>query len=60
MLERDEMNLLEKYVTSTKYAYAGFNASNIICEIIAKHFDELLNLKFRKHGLIFYRRYIDD
>lgn len=59
-LERDEMNLLEKYVTSTKYAYAGFNASNIICEIIAKHFDEVLNLKFRKYGLIFYRRYIDD
>lgn len=59
-LERDEMILLEKYVTSTKYAYAGFNTSNIICEIIAKHFDEVLNLKFRKHGLIFYRRYIDD
>lgn len=59
-LERDEMNLLEKYVISTKYAYAGFNASNIICEIIAKHFDEVLSLKFRKYGLIFYRRYIDD
>lgn len=59
-LERDEMNLLEKYVISTKYAYAGFNASNIICEIIVKHFDEVLSLKFRKYGLIFYRRYIDD
>lgn len=59
-LERYQLDILEKYVKETKYAYAGLNTSNIICEIIAKHFDEKLTLKFKHHGLIFYRRYIDD
>ena len=59
-MERYQSELLEKFVKSTKYAYAGLNTSNIICEIIAKHFDQLLNLKFKDSGLIFYRRYIDD
>ncbi|SEL33329.1 reverse transcriptase domain-containing protein [Ruminococcus albus] len=59
-LERDQLDLLEKFVKETKYAYAGLNTSNIICEIIAKHFDEILTQKFKHYGLIFYRRYIDD
>lgn len=59
-LERYQIELFENFVAKTKYAYAGLNTSNIICEIIAKHFDEVLYLKFKKHGLIFYRRYIDD
>lgn len=59
-MERYQFELLEKFVKSTKYAYAGLNTSNIICEIIAKHFDQLLKLKFKDSGLIFYRRYIDD
>ena len=59
-LERFQIALFENFVTNTKYAYAGFNTSNILCEIIAKHFDEVLALKFKNHGLIFYRRYIDD
>ncbi len=59
-LERYQIALFENFVNKTKYAYAGFNTSNIICEIIAKHFDELLSLKFKNQGLIFYRRYIDD
>ena len=59
-LERDQLDLLEKFVKETKYAYAGLNTSNIICEIIAKHFDEVLTIKLKHHGLIFYRRYIDD
>ena len=59
-LERYQIALFENFVTNTKYAYAGFNTSNILCEIVAKHFDEILSLKFKNYGLIFYRRYIDD
>ena len=59
-LERYQLDLLEKFVKETKYAYAGLNTSNIICEIIAKHFDEVLTIKLKHHSLIFYRRYIDD
>lgn len=59
-MERYQLSLFEDFVTKVKYAYAGLNTSNIICEIIAKHFDEILSLKFKNHGLIFYRRYIDD
>lgn len=59
-LERYQIELFEKFVLEAKYAYAGLNTSNIFCEIIAKRFDEILKLKFRNHGLIFYRRYIDD
>lgn len=59
-LERHEITLLENFAHQTKFAYAGLNTSNIICEIIAKQFDDLLKLKFKNYGLIFYRRYIDD
>lgn len=59
-LERFQITLFEKFVTNTKYAYAGLNTSNILCEIIAKDFDDVLSLKLKNHGLIFYRRYIDD
>ncbi len=60
-LERYQIALFENFVTNTKYAYAGFNTSNILCEIVAKHFDEILSLKFKKiMDLFFYRRYIDD
>lgn len=59
-LERFQIDLFKNFVTNTKYAYAGLNTSNILCEIIAKHFDEILSLKFKSYGLIFYRRYIDD
>lgn len=59
-LERYQLEIIENFVKNTKFAYAGLNTSNIICEIIATHFDDVLKLKFRKIGLIFYRRYIDD
>lgn len=58
--ERYQMDLLSDFVKSTKYAYAGLNTSNIISEIIAKKFDELLLVKLDQKGVIFYRRYIDD
>lgn len=59
-IKRYKIELLENFVSKTKYAYAGLNTSNIICEIIAKYCDEALLLKFKNYGLIFYRRYIDD
>lgn len=59
-LERYQSKLLESFVFATKYAYAGLNTSNIICEIIAKQFDELLLQRLAQHGVIFYKRYIDD
>lgn len=59
-LEREQEQLLEAFVNATKYAYAGLNTSNIICEIIAKQFDELLLRRLVQYGVIFYRRYIDD
>lgn len=59
-LERYQIELFEEFVKKTKYTYAGLNTSNIFCEIIAKCFDDILSLKFRNYGLIFYRRYIDD
>ena len=58
--ERYQNDLLALFVEQTKYAYAGLNTSNIICEIIANRFDELLSMKLQDQGLIFYRRYIDD
>lgn len=59
-LERNDIALLKDYVYKTKYAYAGLSVSNILCEIIAKEFDDLLISKLTNNGLIFYRRYIDD
>lgn len=59
-LERYQIDLMEDFVNSTRYAYAGLNTSNIFCEIIAKHFDESLTLKLMDAGVIYYRRYIDD
>jgi len=59
-LERDQAKLLESFTYATKYAYAGLNTSNIICEIVAKQFDELLLQKLAQYGVIFYKRYIDD
>ncbi len=59
-LERHQETMLEKFATDTVYTYAGLNTSNILCEIAAKHFDDVVMQKFTEHGMIFYRRYIDD
>ncbi|MFR1927334.1 MAG: hypothetical protein ACLS2V_15180 [Clostridium paraputrificum] len=59
-LERYQKDLIYDFVNETKYTYAGFNTSNILCEIAAIHFDEKLKLSLNNYGLIFYRRYIDD
>jgi len=59
-LERYQEKLFKSFVQKTEYAYAGLNTSNIICEIIAKQFDERLLQRLKYHGVIFYKRYIDD
>lgn len=59
-LERYQANLLEEFVSTTKYAYAGLNTSNIICEIAALQFDSLVSQKLSTYGIILYKRYIDD
>lgn len=59
-LERYQSRLLEDFVYATKYAFAGLNTSNILCEIIAQDFDQRLIQVFSKHGIILYKRYVDD
>ena len=59
-LERYQDQLLLEFTRATKYTFAGLNTSNILCEIIAKDFDQCLIQKFSKHGIILYKRYIDD
>lgn len=57
---RREIDLIRKFVYSTKYAYAGLCTSNAIAEIIAKDFDNTIRKTFNRNGLIYYERYIDD
>ena len=59
-LERYQDKLMSNFVQATKYAFAGLNTSNILCEIIAQDFDRLMIQQFSKHGIILYKRYIDD
>ena len=60
LLDRRELDLIKTFVDSTKYAYAGLCTSNVIAEIIAKHFDKAIRQVFITKGMIFYERYIDD
>lgn len=57
---REEYDLIEKYVKATKFSYAGLAASNTISEIIAQYFDELIEQEFSQYGIIFFERYVDD
>lgn len=58
--DRFENDLVSKFCSDTKYAYAGLHTSNVIAEIIGKLFDDEILMHFSSHGLIFYERYIDD
>lgn len=57
---RQERDLIKKFVNATKYAYAGLCTSNTIAEIIASDFDKAIRQNFAQYGLIYYERYIDD
>lgn len=57
-LERYQDKLMANFVNATKYTFAGLNTSNILCEIIARDFDQRLVQRFSKQGIILYKRYI--
>lgn len=58
--DRNNLNLIEEYATTTKYTYAGLCTSNALAEIIASEFDQAVKLMFYDQGLVFYERYVDD
>lgn len=60
LLDRQVIDLIQCFVNSTKYAYAGFCTSNAIAEIIAKEFDKAINHIFNSNSIIYYERYVDD
>lgn len=60
LVNRDEVELLEKFSKETKYCYAGLPTSNIFAEIISLEFDKELLKSLYDYGVIFYERYIDD
>ncbi len=60
LLDRQEIDLIKNFVYATEYSYAGLCTSNVIAEIIAKHFDEAVRQAFINTGLIYYERYVDD
>ena len=57
-LERYQDKLMANFVNATKYTFAGLNTSNILCEIIARDFDQRLVQRFSKQGIILYKRYL--
>lgn len=58
--DRKMGGIIEEFCLKTKYAYAGFQTSNAMAEIIAKRFDEEIKKIYYNQGLVFYERYIDD
>lgn len=60
LTDRLEIDLINDFAQKTKYAYAGFNTSNVISEIIARHFDETVRKFLISKGVLFFERYIDD
>ena len=60
LLDRFEINLIRDFTYNTEYAYAGFCTSNVIAEIAAKYFDEMVKQIFASKGVIYFERYIDD
>ena len=57
---RFESDLVRKFASETRYAYAGFSTSNVISEIIAQQFDTAVRLAFAGKRVLFFERYIDD
>jgi hypothetical protein len=60
MSDRFEVSLICDFVNQTRYAYAGLGTSNVISEIIAKHFDDEIRKAFISKSVLFFERYIDD
>lgn len=60
LLNRFEADLVKNFAYKTKYTYAGFNTSNAMAEIIARHFDDAVRQVLTSKGILFFERYIDD
>ena len=60
MTDRTEAELIATFTKQTKYSYAGLSTSNLLSEIIAIRFDELIQQAFSQYGLLFFERYVDD
>jgi len=60
--DRFDIDLISTFCEKTKYTFAGLSTSNVIAEIIAKHFDEILKQNFVAKGkcILYFERYIDD
>ena len=60
MIQREDKQILERYVDCFKYCYAGLCLSNGMTEIVCKDFDRVLQARLSNNGLFFYARYVDD
>lgn len=60
LTDRFVSDLIQNFAEQTQFAYAGFNTSNVVAEIVAQHFDNAIQLSFAEKGVLFFERYIDD
>lgn len=59
-LNRGVKDVIYKYTASNHFCTPGISLSNTFSELIASDFDNLLNKKLSKYGILFYSRYVDD
>lgn len=57
---RQHRKIFELVIEKLKYCCAGIPLSNTIAEIIGRAFDDLVQARLKKEGLIYYNRYVDD
>ena len=60
LMSRADKEILEQYITTFDYCYAGLCLSNGMTEIVCRDFDERIKAKLAKVGVFFYERYVDD
>lgn len=59
-LGRRDKEIMEEYVNSFQYCYAGLALSNVMTEIVCRDFDERIKARLSKYGIFIYERYVDD
>lgn len=57
---RQHKKIFELVFENLKYCCAGMPLSNAMAEIVGRAFDDLLQARLKKEGLIYYNRYVDD
>lgn len=55
-----EKKLIKRMIKYPEKCLQGLQTSNVFIEIISRDFDNQIKSFYRKSGLIFYRRYVDD